>query len=176
MRLSRDEWGLRLTEVTALRGTCLRRQVGCVLTDADGHILSTGYNGVAAGMPHCNETTGWHLLEFPNVIDEKRSLEEQATRRAPIYDNACTAAGAASGTSLDACEALHAELNAVMQCRDVKSILTCYVTISPCMSCTKMLINTGCRRIVFRQTYSMDCGEFWLKQGAMRTWKLCPGG
>lgn len=52
-RPSRDETGLALAHVWALRGTCARRQVGCVLFDADGYALSAGYNGPAAGEPHC---------------------------------------------------------------------------------------------------------------------------
>ena len=54
MRLSRDEWALKLALLTAQRTTCCRRAVGCVLLNARGHVLSTGYNGVAAGLPHCN--------------------------------------------------------------------------------------------------------------------------
>jgi dCMP deaminase len=56
MRISRDEWGLRLAEVTALRGTCARRKVGAVAVDQEGVILSTGYNGTPRGFPHCTET------------------------------------------------------------------------------------------------------------------------
>ncbi len=37
------------------RSTCSRREVGCVILDSDGHVLSTGYNGVPMGMPHCTE-------------------------------------------------------------------------------------------------------------------------
>ncbi len=53
MRLSRDAVGIALAQDWALRGTCKRRQVGCVLFDADGVELSSGYNGPASGEPHC---------------------------------------------------------------------------------------------------------------------------
>ena len=52
-RISKDEWFLEIAKVVALRGTCARRKVGCVLADQHGRILSTGYNGVARGMVHC---------------------------------------------------------------------------------------------------------------------------
>jgi dCMP deaminase len=52
-RLERDELGLRLALLWAERGTCARRKVGCVLFDVDGYQLSSGYNGPAAGQPHC---------------------------------------------------------------------------------------------------------------------------
>lgn len=34
-------------------GTCARRKVGAVFLDEKGHVLSTGYNGVAPDEPHC---------------------------------------------------------------------------------------------------------------------------
>lgn len=55
MRPSRDQTGIDLAAVWARRGTCPRRRVGCVLFDADGYQLADGYNGVAAGLPHCTD-------------------------------------------------------------------------------------------------------------------------
>lgn len=54
-RPSFDQWAMQLAEVTALRATCTRRKVGAVIFDAHGYILSTGYNGPPAGMPHCTD-------------------------------------------------------------------------------------------------------------------------
>lgn len=54
-RISRDEWGLRIAEATALRGTCPRRIVGAVAVDGRGVIVATGYNGVPRGWPHCTD-------------------------------------------------------------------------------------------------------------------------
>lgn len=143
-RPSRDEWGLALASVVATRGTCLRRQVGCVMMDEAGLILATGYNGRAAGMAHCNEK-----------VILMRSSEHGPQVKAD-YPSACAAAHADSGTQLDGCEAVHAEANALMQCGDVRRIHTCYTTVSPCVSCVKMLKNTGCERIVFSERYAHD--------------------
>lgn len=52
-RFSRDQVGLLIAWTWALRGTCVRRKVGCLLTDADGYPLGSGYNGPASGEPHC---------------------------------------------------------------------------------------------------------------------------
>jgi dCMP deaminase len=49
----------------------------------------------------------------------------------------------------DVCLATHAETNALMSCRGMQSIHTCYTTHSPCMSCVKQLIQTNCRRIIY---------------------------
>jgi dCMP deaminase len=153
MRPSRDEWALKLALLTAQRTTCLRRAVGCVLLSPRGHVLATGYNGVAAGLPHCNE----HDLFEPTG-----------------YPHACSGATSPSGSNLDGCQAIHAEQNALLQCRDVYSIHTCYVTASPCMTCVKLLLNTGCERIVFVEEYPHPAArELWVGSG--RAWEqlLC---
>lgn len=52
-RIDKDEMYLRVAETIALRGTCRRRKVGCVLVDRHGRILAAGYNGVPTGRVHC---------------------------------------------------------------------------------------------------------------------------
>ena len=61
IRISREEMLMDMALVVRGRSTCLRRQVGAVLA-LDGRVLSSGYNGVPSGLPHCtpqtcNETT-----------------------------------------------------------------------------------------------------------------------
>jgi dCMP deaminase len=84
----------------------------------------------------------------------------------------CQGSNLASGTGLDSCEALHGEMNAILQCKDVYEIETCYTTTAPCITCTKLLMNTSCKRIVFREDYphSERSKELWWKKG--RAW--CP--
>ena len=84
MRLAVDDYFLKMAELAALRSTCARRQVGCVLVDSNNHVAATGYNGVPKGFVHC--------LDVP-----------------------CIGADAQSGTRLDECYAVHAEMNALLQ-------------------------------------------------------------
>ncbi len=89
-------------------------------------------------------------------------------------DLLCAGANLPSGTGLDLCEALHAEWNAIAQCKEVLSIQSCYVTASPCITCVKMLRNTGCRDIYFSEYYPHpDSERLWLtatEPGIKRTW------
>lgn len=152
-RPTSDEYFMAAAELVASRSTCLRRSVGCVLTNKRKHILSTGYNGVACGRPHCNEHDPFHETGYPN---------------------ACAGANAASGTKLEACEAIHAEQNALLQCRDVYDVDTCYVTVSPCIHCIKLLMNTGCTRVVTWQVYDVTARNRWEDAGnefALVPWK-----
>lgn len=83
----------------------------------------------------------------------------------------CAGAKFESGTGLDTCEAVHAEANALLQCRDVFSIETVYATISPCISCVKLLLNTSAERIVFREEYSHNDMSMKLWTARDRRWE-----
>jgi dCMP deaminase len=47
------------------------------------------------------------------------------------------------------CPSAHAEQNALLQCRVPEQIYTIYLTLSPCVSCMRIIMNTPCKRIVF---------------------------
>jgi deoxycytidylate deaminase len=57
----------------------------------------------------------------------------------------------------------------MLSCSDVDKIATCYVTTSPCAHCLKMLMNTRCEAIIFRDEYPGNdhIGE-WVSTG--REW------
>ena len=65
----------------------------------------------------------------------------------------CPAVMAASNTELDGCRAIHAEINTIAHCTNPQSIHTMYIQCTPCMSCMKAIIATGCRRIVASNIY-----------------------
>jgi dCMP deaminase len=121
-RPSRDAYFIAMVALVATRATCIRRKVGCILVNEQGHVLATGYNGVCAGAVHC-------------------------------IDKPCAGANQPSGQGLHLCEAIHAEQNALIQCRNINEIHTAYVTSSPCISCMRLLANTSVTRIVFSERY-----------------------
>lgn len=59
MRPTWDEYFLTMAQHVSLRSTCPRANVGVVLV-RDKYIISTGYNGAPAGLPHCTEV-GCHM-------------------------------------------------------------------------------------------------------------------
>lgn len=85
----------------------------------------------------------------------------------------CPAIGAPSGTQLDGCMAIHAEQNALLQCHDTRDIKACYVTAQPCLTCTKLLLNTGCQTIVYLEPYPhINAADLWVSTG--RTISMLP--
>ena len=131
MRPSKDEVMLAIAYALSTRATCMKRAVGCVLVDAKGRIIATGYNGTPAGTRHCTDTP-------------------------------CGAGAVGS----DTCQAVHAEINALMQCHDIDAIDTCYTTCAPCNNCGKSLLNTGCKKLVYLNTNETEAAF-------MSIWREC---
>lgn len=128
---------LAIALVLATRGTCVKRQVGCVLTDSYNRIIGTGYNGVPMGYPHCTE-------------------------------DACPGANQSRGS--DTCLGVHAESNALLNCRDVYKLFKCYTTLAPCLRCTKTLLNTTCTEIMFLDGSDVELAARSLWTSSGRIW------
>ena len=69
-------------------------------------------------------------------------------------DDPCGGQDLPSGTGLDKCLATHAEQNCLLQCNNVQDIYTIYLTVSPCVTCAKLIANTGCKKIVYSEVYN----------------------
>jgi len=122
-----DEYFLKIASVVAERSTCLRHHVGAVAVK-NKHILSTGYNGAAAGVKDC--------LELGCLRDEQ---------------------GIESGTRHEICRGIHAEQNVIVQAGLHGVSLEgadIYCTHSPCILCAKMLANAKIKRFVTYGDYS----------------------
>lgn len=108
------------------RSTCLRRATGAVLVRGK-RILATGYNGVPAGLEHC---------EAAGCVREQR--------------------GIASGENHELCRGIHAEQNAVIQAARYGIPIegaVAYCTHQPCVLCAKILINAGVAEVVYGSAY-----------------------
>lgn len=80
-------------------------------------------------------------------------------------DSPCEGVEFPSGYGLDICRAQHAEVNAIVHCRDLQSATTIYVTVSPCVSCMKMIAATNIRKIVTNELYSKEALDYWTSMG-----------
>ncbi|MBU2545469.1 dCMP deaminase family protein [Patescibacteria group bacterium] len=128
-RLSLDHYFLKIASVVAERSTCRRHHIGAIAVK-NKHILTTGYNGAAAGVKDC--------LELGCLRDQQNI---------------------ASGTHHEICRAIHAEQNAIIQASLHGISLeggTIYCTHTPCILCAKMLVNAGIKRFVTFSKYSDD--------------------
>ncbi|ADE35759.1 deoxycytidylate deaminase [Methanohalophilus mahii] len=138
-RPSVDEYFLEIATVIAKRSTCLRNRVGAVIV-RDKQILSTGYNGAPSNMEHCLDI---------GCIRQKNNIE--------------------SGTRHEKCRAVHAEQNAIIQAALHGAGIegaTLYCTHQPCILCTKMIINSRIKRVVYLTSYpDTDALDFFNDAG-----------
>jgi dCMP deaminase len=129
-----------IARLVARRSTCLRRQVGAVVVK-DKHILATGYNGTPSGITHCSET---------GCLRQKLNVP--------------------SGERHELCRGLHAEQNAIIQAAKHGVNIagaTLYCTNSPCVICSKMIINAGVQRIVYLDGYPDDLSRQMLAEAGL---------
>ncbi len=124
-----DTYFMNIAHVVSSRGNCSRRRVGAVIV-SDRRIISTGYNGTPRGIRNCCE-------------------------------GGCARCGsqAPSGAGLAECVCSHAEENAITQAayhgvRTKGAVI--YATISPCLTCAKMIINAGIREGVYGGDYAFN--------------------
>jgi dCMP deaminase len=127
-RPSWDEYFMSIARVVASRSNCVKRKVAAVIT-RDRRIISTGYNGTPRGVPNCNEGGCPRCNAF-----------------------------AEGGTRLDECLCSHGEENAITQAAYHGVTVrggTIYTTFSPCLTCTKMIINAGITEVVYNLDYPL---------------------
>ena len=124
-----DERFMQMAETVASWSSCYQenRHVGAVIV-RDKRILTTGYNGAPAGIKSCAER-GECLRRIRNI---------------------------ASGTMQEVCYAVHAEQNAIIQAAKMGVALdgaVMYVTHQPCVICTRMILNAGINKVVYKNGY-----------------------
>ena len=122
-----DEYFMGIARVVAERSNCKRRHVAAIVVK-DNHILSTGYNGTPHGVKNC-------------------------------FAGGCPRCSGTvkSGDHLEECLCVHAEQNAICQAALYGHALkdsTIYVTISPCLTCAKLIINAGITEVVYGGDYA----------------------
>lgn len=127
-----DERFMQMAETVAGWSSCYQdnRHVGCVIV-RDKRILTTGYNGAPEGIKSCAER-GECLRRVRNI---------------------------ASGTMQEVCFAVHAEQNAIIQAARLGITLdgaVLYVTHQPCVICTKMILNAGIKKVIYKNGYPDD--------------------
>ncbi len=124
-----DNYFMDIAYAVSRRGNCSRRRVAAVVVK-DKRIISTGYNGTPRGIKNC-------------------------------FEGGCPrcASTAPSGSDLGECICSHAEENSITQAAyhgiSTKDA-TIYVTLSPCLICTKMIINAGIREVVYDEEYKFS--------------------
>lgn len=124
-RPSWDRYFAKIVEDVATRSTCFRHQFGAVIINEKREIVSTGYNGVVRGAPHCEDI---------GCVKEEQNIE--------------------SGMGHGICPAVHAEQNALIQAGKQSLGATLYTNSYPCKICARLMVNAGIKRVVISGDYT----------------------
>ena len=135
-RIDKINYYLDIAETVVERGTCLRRNFGAIIVKND-EIISTGYVGAPRGRKNCCDL-GYCMREELNVP---------------------------RGERYELCRSVHAEQNAIISAsrRDMIDSTLYLVGINykdktyvenanPCALCKRMIINSGIKEIIIRDT------------------------
>ncbi len=124
-----DTFYMELAKLTALNSKDPKTKVGAVLVK-DSKVLSLGYNGAPRNFPD-------DLL--PKESNPDLPLKEQ------------------KNTYM-----VHAEVNAILNyggsLKDLKDSVI-YVTVSPCIECSKVLVQCGIKKVIYLEEYHKK--EIW---------------
>lgn len=138
----------------ALRSTCSRRQVGAVIADPRGVILSSGYNGAPAGMEHCDH-------ECDQGCGAQDQYSDHPSRVGGHWPDCAALKSCAT--------AIHAEENAILFAarRGVSTYGAMIVTTyGPCYRCARMIHQAGINMVVYlEKNPDPQALELWVRTG-----------
>lgn len=132
-RVSKIDTYLNCAEVFAYRSTCLKRKYGAVIVK-DDVVISTGYNGSPRGFENCCEIGSCPRIE--------KNMHQ--------------------GEGYGICRAVHAEMNALLNCSRQQTIgADLYLAginpsdnsvhkAKPCPVCARQIIQAGIRNVYLR--------------------------
>ncbi|XP_026193487.1 deoxycytidylate deaminase [Cyclospora cayetanensis] len=137
-RPSWDAYFMRLASLAASRANCLKRRVGAIVVRSN-RLVSTGYNGTHSAAVNCLDG-GCERCSDPTVH---------------------------AGRQLEACSCIHAEANALLEAGRERCLGgAIYVTLLPCLSCAKLTIQAGIKRVVYAEAYDTQSGSLELLRNA----------
>ena len=121
---------------------CTRKKVGSVAVK-DGNIVAIGWNGTPAGFDNCCEFEHWVTRDEYVLVSKP--------------------------------EVLHAESNVITKL--AKSTISSvgaviFVTLSPCVECAKLIIQSGISEVYFEDKYKDITGIKLLLQSGIHVYQL----
>lgn len=136
-RVDKTNYYLDIAEVVAERGTCLRKDYGCIIVKND-EVISTGYAGAPRGRSNC--------IDLGFCCKKKKYPELRHG-------------------GYDACRSVHAEQNAIISAARKDMINSTMYLVGKrkdndeyeegamcCQTCRKLIINAGISKVIVRKS------------------------
>ncbi len=154
------DWAQRCAELSHAR----RLHVGAVVVK-DDTVISYGYNGMPAGWDNNCEDKEWMNRDAGGWLNPDEIYE-----RWPHVEYNEDAEEEYRYRLVTKPEVLHAESNAIAKlAKSTNSGLGAdlFVTHSPCMECSKLIYQSGIRRVFYAEDYRDDAGTKFLEKSGV---------
>ena len=152
-RPSWDEYFLAICHVVATRSHDEDTQIGCVIVSPSRRIVSTGYNGLPAGVDDAYWATNRvQKVTLPGVFSDQLVYEVDK------YDTVT-----------------HAEANAIVSAAESLRGCSLYCTLYPCNECAKLIITAGIKKVYFediREAKQQAIAKILFQQAGIETVKI----
>lgn len=135
MNNKRDNMYMEIAHIFSKQSTCLKHQVGCVIT-RNNRIICGGYNGAPSGIKSCKERNSCLRKDSESGSNLQLCYASHAEMNA-----ICQAAK--MGISIEGG--------------------TLYTTTYPCSLCAKLIINSGIKKIIYEEEYPDKFADSLLK-------------
>jgi deoxycytidylate deaminase/dephospho-CoA kinase len=158
-----QETFMSMAYTASLKSHCFKRQVGAVIVDLMGKVVSVGYNDNPASLQSCID--GFYGCFRDAYMDElmkvlkfcpecgKQLIDFKYPYECPgCQKNVCRQV--IRDRALGRCSALHAEERALLDSGRQNLIgCTLYVTAFPCFTCTQKILDMGISTIWYAESY-----------------------
>ncbi len=141
-RISFEDLFVETTKLVAKRSSCVKAQQAALLIK-DNRIISFGYNGPPAGTLNCLEDGGEEICGKDS--NGSCFLGVHAEQNAIGY-------AARNGIDTEGC--------------------IIYCTMSPCISCAKLVVAAGIKEFYYLTEYRLDDGLRFLEYCGITAWKI----
>ena len=141
-RISFEELFVKTTKLVAKRSSCVKAQQAALLIK-DNRIISLGYNGPPAGTLNCLDEGGEEVCGKDS--NGSCFLGVHAEQNAIGY-------AARNGIDTEGC--------------------IIYCTMTPCISCAKLISAAGIKEFYYLTEYRLDDGLRFLEYCGIKAWKI----
>ena len=140
-----DKYFMEKAYEQASKSFCIRSKVGCIIVK-NNEIISQGYNNTTGGIEDCTKL---------GCIRDKLKIphgEKREVCRAICAEQLAITEAARNGIELDGS--------------------TIYVTSRPCYICSKMIVSSGIKEIVYDKEYPDELAINYLKEVGINVRKI----
>lgn len=142
----RDKAHLEAAKAYAKLSKAKRLKVGAVIC-RDDRIISIGYNGMPSGSDNVCE------IQVNSTTKQGEVIESYMTRPEVIHaESNAIAFAAKNGVATDGCKLV--------------------LTHSPCFDCSRLIIQSGIKEVVYETDYRDISGIDFLKENGVSVWKV----